>query len=82
MGMGLQERSQRGKCIPELLLRNVSAAVLKGKTRQNQKIQFQFQSCWSSVNVTVIFFKPLPFLGFDPRKSSFFNHVLIGLLLT
>lgn len=71
MGMGLQERSQRGKCIPELLLRNVSAAVLKGKTRQNQKIQFQFQSCWSSVNVTVIFLSPSTSLDLTPEKAAF-----------
>lgn len=44
MGMGLQERSQRGERIPELLLRNVRAAVLKGKLARIRKSSFSFRA--------------------------------------
>lgn len=71
MGMGFQERSQRGECFPELLLRNVRAAVLKGKLARIRKSSFSFRASGCKL-ILRSFFKPRPFLGFaPPPKSSF-----------
>lgn len=54
-GTGFQERSQRGKCVPRAAAQERRRCRSERKTRQNPKTQLEFQSCWSSVDDTVIF---------------------------